>query len=228
MKILAIQHDAADPPAAAGEIVERLGHELNVIRMDHRDPIPDSVDADLLMTFGGGVSLSGNETPDWVANEQELIRKYIDADQRVLGICLGGQMIATALGETVHRNKHVELGWHAVSKTDDANRQYDWLPESAMVLHWHQDTFTIPTGATHLFRSDGCENQGFAIGDRIFALQFHLEANERTVRTFDLVSPLRKRTGPHIQSEQQVLDGIDVYLPQQTAILERLLKHLLV
>tara|TARA_R110002049_G_scaffold4601_1_gene31670 strand:+ start:58470 stop:59156 length:687 start_codon:yes stop_codon:yes gene_type:complete len=227
MKVLAIQHDAADPPAAAGEIVQRLGHELRVIRMDRGDAIPKTVDADMLMSFGGGVSLSGDRFPDWVAEEQTLMRKYIDADRRILGVCLGGQMIAAALGETVRRNEHVELGWHAITRTEAAQADFDWLADSTMVLHWHQDTFAIPAGATHLFRSVACENQGFAIGNRIFALQFHLEATEHTVQTFNRVSPLRRREGEFVQSEERVMAGIDTYLAGQTALLESLLRNLL-
>ena len=227
MRVLAIQHDAADPPAAAGEIVEELDHELSVIRIDRGDPIPDAVDADLLMSFGGGVSLSGNDLPDWIADEQRLIRQYIDAGRRVLGVCLGGQMIAAALGEEVRRNEHIELGWHEVRKTDDVSDALDWLPQTIRVLHWHQDTFGIPSGALHLYQSDACRHQAFVIEDRIFAFQFHIEANERTVRVFNQVSPLRRREGSYVQDEQHVLAGINVYLPNQILMLESVMRNLL-
>ena len=227
MKVLAIQHDAADPPASAGEIVEQLGHTLNVIRIDRGDAIPETVDADMLMSFGGGISLSRDQLPDWVADEQQLMRKYFDAGRRILGVCLGGQMIAAALGEKIRRNEHVELGWHVIRKSDEAEHLFNWLPQSAMVLHWHQDTFAIPAGASHLYESDACRNQSFAIGDRIFAFQFHIEANERTVRVFNQVSPLRKREGRFVQDEQQVLGGIETYLPYQISMLESLMRNLL-
>ena len=227
MKVLAIQHDAADPPAAAGEIVKRLDHELTVIRIDRGDLIPDTVNADLLMSFGGGVSLSGDDLPNWVADEQELVRRYIDADRRVLGVCLGGQMIAAALGEKVRRNEHIELGWHEVRKTDAASKTFQWLPETARVLHWHQDTFGVPTGALHLYESDACRHQAFVIDDRIFAFQFHIEAREETVRVFNQVSPLRRKAGPFVQDEQHVLGGIDAYLPDQISMLESVMRNLL-
>jgi len=228
MNVLAIQHDAADPPAAAGELLKGWGHSLEVIRIDRGDAIPTVAEADLLMTFGGGVSLVRGETPAWVADEQALIRQYVSTGRQVVGMCLGGQMIAAALGATVRRNREVEVGWHGVERVASSSlpQDYEWFPQQWMALHWHQDTFDLPAGATHLFRSEACEHQAFAIENRIFGFQFHLEANERTVRTFNQISPLRRRQGPFVQSEASVLEGIETYLPSQTNILERLLRGL--
>ena len=226
MKVLAIQHDAADPPAAAGEIIEQAGHELEVIRMDRGNAIPATAEADVLMTFGGGISLAGDDLPAWVAAEQDLIRTYFDEGRKIVGMCLGGQMIACALGGSVQRNHEVELGWHPVARVDSTGKS-DMFPDQWMALHWHQDTFQIPPGATHLYRSEACENQAFMLDDRVYGFQFHLEANERTVRTFNKISPLRRRQGTFVQSEQRVLDGIDVYLAHQQNVLEQLMLSVL-
>lgn len=229
MKVLAIQHDAADTPGAAGEIVERLGHRLDVVRIERGDKIPSIPDADLMMSFGGGISLSSGDYPAWVAEEQNLMRQYIDTGRRVLGICLGGQMIAAALGCQIRRNREVEVGWHPVQNVQPAEETIanGLFSDSCMVLHWHQDTFDIPASATHLLRSEACDNQAFVMDDRVFGFQFHLEANEQTVNIFNKVSPLRRREGPYIQTEQRVIDGIGIYLPNQIAILESLLKKIL-
>ena len=94
----------------AGEIALQFGHEITTIRLDRGDKIPTTADADMLMSFGGGISLTNDEQPDWVAAEQQLIRQYADSGRRVLGICLGSQMVATALGATVRRNREPEVG----------------------------------------------------------------------------------------------------------------------
>ena len=131
MKIIAIQHDAADPPAMAGEIALQLGHEITTIRLDRGDKIPTTADADMLMSFGGGISLTNDEQPDWVAAEQQLIRQYADSGRRVLGICLGSQMVATALGATVRRNREPEVGWHNIYRVETAKSAIaNLFPES--------------------------------------------------------------------------------------------------
>ena len=235
MKVLAIQHDAADPPAGAGEVVLGLGHELEVIRLDKGNAIPQVADADLLMTFGGGISFArvadADELPPWVAEEQSLVRQYAQTGRRVLGICLGSQMIASALGAKVRRNPEPEVGWHTVQPTEVAGNAGEIakhvISEPLTVFHWHQDTFDIPDGATHWLRSEGCDHQGYVIDNRIFGLQFHLEATEKTVNTFMAVSRLWRQDARFVQTEQEIIAGASKYLSGQRAVLEKLLGGLL-
>ncbi len=227
MKILAIEHDAADPPAHAGTIVTSWGHQLQVIRVGRGDEIPTVADADWLMTFGGGISLARDELPDWVQAEQNLITKYVNSGRRVLGICLGAQLVAAALGAKVHRNDHPEVGWHAVEPVkEDDSPIGDLFADSPVVFHWHQDTFDIPSGATHLAKSAATKHQGFAIGDRVVGLQFHLEANEKTVRTFLFASKLWRKQAPFVQSESQIIRGLETHLPHQQQVMEQLLRRM--
>jgi GMP synthase-like glutamine amidotransferase len=93
------------------------------------------------------------------------------------------------------------------------------------VLQWHQDTFDIPSGATRLFRSEACDNQGFAIDDRVFGFQFHLEASAKTVSTFLAVSTVWKQQAPFVQSEAEITEGIEKHLPSQAETLERFLSN---
>ena len=237
MKVLAIQHDAADPPATAGEVVLGLGHQLEVIQIGKGDAIPQVADADLLMTFGGGISFARGSGagpdgfPPWVAKEQALIRQYAQTGRRVLGICLGSQMIASALGAKVRRNEEPEVGWHTVRPTEVAGDVSEIaasaIPEPLTVFHWHQDTFDIPDGATHWLRSAACENQAYVIDDRIFGMQFHLEATEKTVKTFMAVSRLWRQDARFVQTEQEIIAGATKYLNAQRTALENLLTGLL-
>lgn len=221
MKILIIQHSAADRPATVAEVLDRSGHVVETIRLDRNEAIPTAITADAMMTFGGGMSLTSEGLPPWVAQEQELIRAYVNEGRKVFGICLGSQILASALGARVQRNVRPEIGWHEIERVagSGSSRLAKLIPDRLRVLQWHQDTFGIPAGAQHLFRSDACENQAFAIDDRVFGFQFHMEADPKTVSTFLAVSEAWKQTGPSIQSESEIMAGIDAYMPQQSHVL---------
>ena len=178
------------------------------------------------MMFGGGISLTTSDLPPWVDQERQLIRQYVDQGRRVLGICLGAQLLASALGATVKRNLEPEVGWHRVFRPEGATLSGPAasLPEEMIAFHWHQDTFGIPQGATHLYQSEACSNQAFALGDRVFGFQFHFEANERTVMTFLAVSKLWRRQANFVQSEERVSEGIERYLATQTEHLASFLR----
>ena len=103
MRVLVIQHSAADSLAAAEAVIAELGHEVITIRIDCQHPIPKSVDCDAMIMLGGPYPLTMKNRPDWIADEQELVRRYMDGGQRILGICLGAQIIASALGAPVRR-----------------------------------------------------------------------------------------------------------------------------
>jgi GMP synthase-like glutamine amidotransferase len=225
LRVQLIQHSAADAPAAIGPLLDQLGHGVSIVRVDRGDPIPEHPDSDLLMMFGGGISLTSEDLPPWVDAERELIRRYVDQGRRVLGTCLGSQLVASALGATVRRNPQPEVGWHRVVRVADAPTSgvAASLPEQLVAFHWHQDTFAIPPGARRLYESEACRNQAFAIDDHVFGFQFHFEANERTVRTFVAVSKLWRQQADHVQSEPEILDGIDAYLANQNDQLRRFL-----
>lgn len=228
MRILVIQHSAADSAAAAAPILDILGHEVATIRIDRGDNIPTAVEYDALLLFGGPHGLTNGEIPAWIAEEQALIQNYVDKDRKVMGICLGAQIVASALGAKVRRNEQPEVGWHRVVRVaNDSQTSVDAFPEEMTVFQWHQDTFGIPTGATRLFESEACIHQAFGIDERVFGFQFHLEANERTVRMFQAISALSKKKGEYIQREEEVLAGITSHLPRQTDRLRSFLTRFL-
>ena len=220
-----IQHDAADPPGAVGDIAESLGHRIETIRLDRGDTIPSRHEADALMSFGGGVLLSGDDIPSWIVSEENLMREFVDSNRKVLGICLGAQILAKSLGAPIIRNENAEVGWHRVIRLTGTDPHANGLPNEAVFFHWHRDTFSIPFGATRLFESLACKNQGFAFGSNVIGLQFHLEATERTVKTFLAVSSIWRQTGKFIQQEREIVEGVTKHLPAQRLALEAFLKN---
>jgi len=228
MRILVIQHSAADSLASAESLLHALGHELVQVRIDRQQPIPVSVECDAMILLGGPYPLTTPHRPVWMGEEQQLVRKYIERDRRILGICLGAQILASALGASVQRNEQPELGWHEVRRMSrESSLANHGLPDQMTVFHWHRDTFEIPPGAHRLFESTGCRNQAFCLEDRIFGLQFHLEADARTIRTFLAVSSHRELEGTRVQTEDQIMAGIPKYLPQQINHLTTFLSLLL-
>jgi GMP synthase-like glutamine amidotransferase len=228
MRILVIQHSAADSLAAAENVMAELGHEIITIRIDRQHPIPKSVDCDAMIMLGGPYPLTMENRPDWITHEQELVRRYIDGGRRILGICLGAQILASALGSQIRRNAQAELGWHTIRRNSDPScLATESLPPQMTVFQWHRDTFEIPSGAKHLYESDGCRNQAFSLSDRVYGFQFHLEADLRTIRTFLTVSKYRKLTGKGIQTEAEIMAGIDRHLADQQKHMSSFLAHLL-
>jgi GMP synthase (glutamine-hydrolysing) len=132
-------------------------------------------DAGALIFLGG--SMSANDDLPFIHREVDHIRAAIIRGQPVLGICLGAQLIAKALGARVYKNGVTEIGWAPVTFTSLAQRDplFAHLPRSETIFHWHGDTFDLPEGAELLALSVQCRNQAFRLGDRVYGLQFHLE-----------------------------------------------------
>jgi GMP synthase-like glutamine amidotransferase len=181
------------------------------------------------MTFGAPVSLLGGPVPEWVNQEEELLRRYVDAGKRIIGVCFGAQLLAKSLGASVSKNDFTEAGWHRVWQGNDLmgdSAECD-LPSEMVAFHWHQNTFSIPPGASRIFQSEACENQSFCFGTNVFGFQFHFEVNERTVRAYLAASQLWRKQSPFVQSQDEILKGLDSHLAAQQSCLELFLRRFL-
>ena len=136
--------------------------------------LPDPADVDFIIALGGPMSVNDEAQLPWLRAEKEFVAAAIAANQAVLGICLGAQMIAKALGARVYPGPAKEIGWFPVF-AEPAGAVTFVFPARAMAFHWHGETFDLPAGAVHLARSAACRNQAFQFGERVIGLQFHLE-----------------------------------------------------
>ena len=143
-------------------------------------PLPDIAAYDALIFLGGPMSV--NDDLPYLRREMEFIRQAMAQRQPMLGICLGAQLIARALGATVSGNSAKEIGWYGLGFTEAAadDPLFQGLSQET-VFHWHGETFDLPPGAELLASSDLCRHQAFRIGDRVYAMQFHLEVTPEMI-----------------------------------------------
>lgn len=177
MRIHIIQHVVFEGPGAIAEWACERGHSMTVTEQFSGGKLPKAYDLDLLVVMGGPMSANDDAQLAWLPAEMQLIAEALQSEKAVLGVCLGAQLLAQALGSRVYRNPEREIGWLPVRLTRGAaaSRLFSGLPAEMMVLHWHGDTFDLPPGAVHLAESDSCRNQAFELAGRALGLQFHLE-----------------------------------------------------
>ena len=179
------------------------GYELTFTRFFADDPIPSPEDIAFLIVMGGPMGVYDEACYPWLAAEKQFIRAVIDAGKPVLGICLGAQLIAVAMGAVVKPNPVKEIGWFDIQAVSDSSAAF-CFPETLEVLHWHGDTFELPANAIHLARSAACRHQAFQIGSHVIGLQCHLEVTTESVEA--LLTQCRGElvSGPFIQTEIEI------------------------
>jgi GMP synthase-like glutamine amidotransferase len=177
MKISVLQHAAFEGPGEIAKWAVERGHSVAVHHLYRGEPLPAWDDFDLLVVMGGEMNIYQYRDWPWLRPESAFIKKTLEQGKRVIGICLGAQLIADALGARVVQNADVELGWMPVAWTAEARAIFPDFPPSATVLHWHGDTFGLPAGATRLATSEACPEQGYVIPGKCLGLQFHMEVD---------------------------------------------------
>ncbi|WP_220812314.1 type 1 glutamine amidotransferase [Pseudomonas paralcaligenes] len=191
MRIAILQHVAFEGPAQIGQWLDRRGLLARVHHLYAGDVLPRLEDFDLLVIMGGPMSVHDEAEHPWLAAEKRLLREALDAGKRVLGICLGGQLLAEALGGEVRVADTAEIGWHLIEQHTEARRSPlgRMLPQRLMAMHWHGETFSLPAGAIPLYHSAACTLQGFVWEERAVALQCHLESSPASIEALIAACP---------------------------------------
>ena len=160
----------------AGPALEAAGVRLDERRLRDGDPLPPLDEIDGIVALGG----EQNALDPALADEVALLRAATEQDVPVLGICLGAQLLARALGGEVRRLPRRHLAWPVLESTAAANGDpvLGALPAGAAGVHWNEDGFTLPPGAVELLRSPGGSGEGFRVGRRSWGVQFHPELDE--------------------------------------------------
>jgi GMP synthase (glutamine-hydrolysing) len=176
--VLVFQHDPYDGPGYLGEALLRQGARLTIVRLDNYQAVPDISTHDMLLVMGGGMNVYEEDKYPWLVEETQAIRRAVNSGKAVLGICLGGQLLAKALGAQVHLGAATEIGLTPITLTEagESDPLFAGLAQVEAV-EWHDDTFEIPSGAVALARSEGCAHQAFRFGQYAYGLQFHPEVS---------------------------------------------------
>lgn len=188
--------------------------------------LPRPEEVDLLIVLGGPMSVNDDEKFPWLRIEKQFIRQAIDMAIPVLGICLGAQLIAATLGESVYPNRRKEIGWFPVEGVHNKKATTFTFPDQVDVFHWHGETFDLPQGAHLIARSEACENQAFQLGRSVIGLQFHLESTIESVQ--QIVANCREDIQPSkfVQPEAAILDQSPSKYLIINSLMEQILSYL--
>jgi GMP synthase (glutamine-hydrolysing) len=187
---------------------------LDVWKKGVRFPAPGSFRAVVLM--GGAMGVYEQDRYPFLAQEIRFLKAFFKLDRPVLGVCLGSQLIAAALGARVFPNKHKEIGWYPLILTPAGRKDplLSSFPKSGHAFQWHGDTFTRPRGTAHLARSPLCRHQAVRYKEGVYGLQFHLEVTGPMIREW-LAQPGAARelaaVGP--SAERRLREGLPRRLP---------------
>ena len=200
-----------------------------LVKVDEGEPIPGNPAAFSGLAFMGG-PMSVNDDLPWIAPALALIQAAVRAGVPVLGHCLGGQLIAKALGGAVERNPVREIGWGRVDVAagDEASAWFGADIRHFESFHWHGEAFTLPPGATRLLSSPHCENQAFSVGSHL-AMQCHVEMTPELVRAWcnewrGEVEALARCT-PSVQAPSAMLEALEEKVRGLNAVADRVYAH---
>jgi GMP synthase-like glutamine amidotransferase len=227
MKPVAIlRHAPTEGPGYFATYLDRHGVPWEVIMIDEGEPVPSDAASFSGLVFMGG-PMSVNDDLPWIAPALKLIRAAAAGGVPVLGHCLGGQLMAKALGGEVTRNPVKEIGWGRVDvlQNDAATGWFGAQLKSFDSFHWHGETFSIPPGATRIASSPWCGNQAFVLGPHL-GMQCHVEMTPELIRAWcqdweKEVESLARRV-PSVQTPAQMTESLEERTQTLNAIADRL------
>lgn len=218
MHIHIFQHVSFEGPGCISDWAGYHHHTLTFTRWYEHPPQPDMTEVDLLVVMGGPMSVHDVELHPWLKMEKQCILQAIQADKKVLGICLGAQLIASVLGANVYANTQQEIGWfpvvYATALLPPALAVE--LPEAQTVFHWHGDTFDLPAGAVCFAASPVTRHQAFLIGHNVIGLQYHFEVTPASLAEMvqhgmdELIPAAYVQDADTIIREQRYIEGSNI------------------
>ncbi|MBN1524987.1 MAG: type 1 glutamine amidotransferase [Spirochaetales bacterium] len=226
MRIHVLQHEKFETEAAIGYWAAKKKFPVTRTLLFKDEPLPDMGSFDLLCIMGGGMNIYEEDKFPFLKPEKEFLKAAIAANKKILGICLGAQLLADAFGARVKKNPQKEIGWFPVHLTKQAGQSifFKKVPGTFHAFHWHGDTFDLPADAVHCASSPACTNQIFTFGNRICAIQFHLEMTWPNIKAIATQCADEIIPGEYIQTAEIITEQrlYQSYSPVLLGIMEQI------
>lgn len=226
MRMHVVQHVPFEGPAAIANWAEQRGVEITA-SLALTEEYPDIDTVDFLVLMGGPMDADDHFSSPWLEAEKTYVARALAEGRRVLGVCLGAQIVAEAIGGHVRRNDQAEIGWFALQRNAAADNDpvFAALPEALIAGHWHGDTFDLPAGVEPALSSEGTVCQAFSYDrGRVVGLQFHLEWTAESLAALLYAAPedLEERS-PLVMSAGELERGVQLHSAACHTALWRLL-----
>ena len=228
MKPVAVfRHTPTEGPGYFATFLHNKNIPLELVKIDEGAVVPLDPSPYSGLAFMGG-PMSVNDDLPWIPPVLNLIRAAVQQDIPVLGHCLGGQLIAKALGASVTKNPIKEIGWGEVSVIASPVSD-EWLDAKSgtfLAFHWHGETFSIPAGATRILESPYCENQAYVLGKHL-GMQCHVEMTREMIASWCAVGQEEMATAnsPAVQTADEIAVEMDKKLVALNAVAAQLYSH---
>ena len=207
MHIHCLQHDHFEDLGYIGDWAFENHFSASVTRLDLNQELPQNTDYDWLVVMGGKMGVNDSDEFPWLIEEIKFIRQAIDMGKIVIGVCLGSQMVAAALGAKVYKNTEPEMGFWPVKFSPEASNDsvFSHFPCELDVLHVHFDTFTLPENAINMAWSPITGCQAFRYRNNVFAFQFHFEVTPENVSGFITEITPEIKEGRYSQTPEEMV-----------------------
>jgi GMP synthase (glutamine-hydrolysing) len=229
MAILVLQHIDCEPAAAYADELLSRGLSLHSVHLDRGETLPDWRAYDAILAMGGPMGAYDEALHPWLDLEKQLIAEAATAGKPFWGVCLGAQLLAASLGAKVTRGPLPEVGVLPVALTDQAAHDpvFSAAPPMFPALHWHSDTYELPSSAVQLARSAQYEQQAFVFRNA-YALQFHLEVDSALAGEWGRVPAYADglERVPHIAEVSQIVEQVAHVQPQTIPLARELFVQL--
>jgi GMP synthase-like glutamine amidotransferase len=207
LRIHYFQHVAFEGLGCIENWISEKQHNLTYTKFFQNDSLPEIDNIDWLIVLGGPMGVHDEDLYPWLQYEKTFLKRAIDANKIVIGICLGAQLIADVLGAKVYPNQYKEIGWLDVSLTPEGSKTalFEGFNETIKVFQWHGDTFDLPNGAKHLFLSKACKIQCYLNKTNVLGLQFHFEITEECLKEMINHGKHELKQAKYVQNEESIL-----------------------
>jgi len=223
--ILIFRHSPTEGPGYFTTFLDRHGILWRLVRIDAGDAVPENLNGVSGLCLMGG-PMSVNDDLPWIPPVLALIRQAVETDVPVIGHCLGGQLMAKALGGRVGANPVKEIGWGELRVTD-AEAARPWVGDAASPLpgfHWHGETFSLPPGAVRILESAWCANQTYVLNDRHLGMQCHVEMTPELIASWcdNGADEIAASDSPAVQSPAAILEDVDARTARLHALADKI------